>query len=243
MIEYRTMETKKNDQGGLWDMNTADANNVTRLDDLRGWSKLEKSKQQIVRHANQAALEAFHQEKESRLEVGKNLLEIREILKPRNMWIAYLKECFDMSQASGYRYIEEYVEARKQLPKPVLEIVARRAYRPAQIKRIVENFHHQKPMTDPIKIGRYLDKLERTPAPVVEPEIVYNPDTILRECVNFISNRFERLPRSMRTKIARVFIGMIMTKFGFGAVQSFEPEAIPETFRAVRGRPTKTRVA
>lgn len=221
-------------------MNTASTNAIAHLDDLRGWSKLEKNNQRIVREATAAVIEARRQEEESKLEIGKNLMEVRDILKPKNMWIAYLKESFEMSQASAYRYIEEYVAARRKLPKPVLEIVMRRAYRPAQIKRIEDN---PPPKThDPIKIGRYLDRLERTPMEVVEPEIVYNPDTILRECVNFISNRFERLPRNMRTKIARVLIGMMMTKFGFGAVQSFEPEAIPETFKAVRGRP-KTAVA
>lgn len=206
------------------------------LDDLKGWGRLEKSKQQAVRNATAATKAALTSEADSKLEVGRNLNEVRKLL-PRSMFLAWMKANFGMSRATGYRYMNHYTATSKKLPKPVLEIVMRRAYRPEQIKRIEEN----PPKTDdPVKIGRHLDKLETTPREVKSMPAP-NPDTSLKECVNFVASRFQRLSGNTTTKIGwlRALVGMLMTKFGLGTEQRFEPLAIPDGFKSIRGRRKK----
>jgi hypothetical protein len=202
---------------------------------LKGWEKLDQKTQKIAIEETYAVIGALASEAESRLEAGKHLIELRKAL-PKNMFLACMKVNFHMSQATAYRYINHYESTSKKLPKPVLDVVMRRAYRPAQIKRIEDN---PPPKTsDPIKIGRYLDKLEKTPIEM-RPEVVANPDTSLRECVNFVTSRYARLPNNSRTRLAwvRSLVGMLMTKFGLQSEQRFEPMAIPEGFKVHRGRP------
>lgn len=210
-----------------------------RLDGLKGWNKLEHHEQQVVREETKAVMEARRTEEESVLEVGKHLTELRKILEPKGMFLAHIATHFEMSRATAYRYMDRYTTASKKIPKPVLEIVMRRGYRPEQMKLLEDN---PAPKTsDPVTIRKHLDKIERMPREVKpEPPITqHSPDTFLKECINFVTNRYEKLPRNSRTRTAWVIslIGMLMTKFGWGSAQTFEPMAIPDMLKTVRGRP------
>lgn len=220
-------------------------NESPRLDDLKGWSKLEHREQQVVRNETKAVAEALDNEKESKLEAGKHLIELRKILQPHGMFLAHIAANFryddrPMGRATAYRYMDYYTETSKKLSKPVLEIVMRRGYRPEQMKLLEDN---PPPKTsDPVVIRKHLDKLERRPREVKEvPESSHHsPDTYLKEVINFAANRYDRLPRNARTRTAWVtsLIGMLLTRFGWGTAQTFEPMAIPDKFKsAPRGRP------
>jgi hypothetical protein len=206
-----------------------------KLESLKGWDKLDEKTQQTALEEAGYVLQWIQNENHSRAEVGKHFIELRKLL-PKGMFLAALRDTFHMSRATAYRYIEMYESISKKLPKPVLDVVLRRAYRPSQIKRIEDN---PPPKTsDAIRIGRYLDKLEKTPVEVKqEPQA--DTDMLLRECINFVTSRYSRLPNNSRARAAwvRSLVGMLMTKFGIGAEQRFEPMAIPEKFRVVRGRP------
>lgn len=214
---------------------------TVHLDDLNGWSNLEHHEQQLVTTATHEAIAALHNESTSQLEQGKQLAIIRKILEPHKMFLSHIRANFGMSRATAYRRIDEYEKASRRLKKPVLEVAMRRGYKTSQL-RIVED--NPPPSDNPVEIGRHLDKLERTPREVKpQPEPVrINQDVILKECINFAWSRYEKLPHNGKTRAAwvRSLMGMLMTKFGFGAGQTFEPMAIPDAFRAVpRGRPRK----
>jgi hypothetical protein len=218
-------------------MKNLESNPSVNLDTTKGWNKLKESEQKVVRDETKALTEALNLKTESELEVGRHLTELRKILEPKRMFISHLDTNFGMSRATAYRYMELYTVTKKKLPKPVLEVAMRRGYRPVQLK-IIENNPPPK-TSDPIVIGKYLDKIERMPREVKPEATPHNPDTLLKECINFASSRFDKLPRNSKTRIAwvRSLIGMLMTKFGLGTEQPFEPLAIPDTFRHSRGRP------
>jgi len=207
------------------------------LEGLKGWEKLDGKTQKAAVEASRSILESLKNENESRMEAGKHFIELRKLL-PKGMFLSSLRETFHMSRATAYRYMDGYESAAKKLPKPVMDVVMRRAYRRAQIKRIEENPPPAKVTKDPIQIGKYLDNLEKTPIEIKD-DTPANTDTLLRECVNFVSSRYARLPNNSRTRSTwvRSLVGMLMTKFGIGTEQSFEPMAIPDKFRVVRGRP------
>lgn len=216
---------------------------IAHLGDLKGWSKLEHHEQQVVREETKAVTEARRNEDESRLEVGKHLIELRKILEPHGMFLAHIKSSFGFSRATAYRYMDEYTDASKKLSKPVLEIVMRRGYRPEQMKLLQDN---PPPKTsDPVVIRKHLDKIERMPREVKPEPIHHSADTYLKECLNFVSNRYDKLPRNSRTRTAWVvsLIGMLMTKFGWGSGQTFEPMAIPDMLKTFRGRPKNSNAA
>lgn len=217
---------------------------TVHLDDLKGWSKLEQHEQQVVSTATHEVIAALHNETMSQLEQGRQLVVIRKILEPHGMFLAHVKSNFGWSRATAYRRIDEFEKASRRLKKPVLEVAMRRGYKTSQL-RIVED--NPPPSDNPIEIGRHLDKLERTPRELKQPDPVrHNPDASLKECINFAWNRYDKLPHNGKTRAAwvRSLMGMLMTKFGFGTGQTFEPMAIPEAFRAVpRGRPRIKRVA
>jgi hypothetical protein len=212
--------------------------NEVNLNGMKGWDKLDDKTKKTANEQAHAVISALRGEAESKLEAGKHLTELRKAI-PKNMFLACLRETFHMSRATAYRYMENYASTSKKLPKPILEAAMRRGYKPVLLKMMENN---PPPKTeDPVKIRKYLDKIEKTPRPVETEAIKWDSDVLLKEVVNFANSRFEKLPRNTRTRTAwvRSLIGMLMTKFGLGTEQAFDPIAIPEGFRSVRGRPKK----
>lgn len=213
---------------------------TVHLDDLRGWETLTKKNRKEIWDRTLTVLEALHGEQTSKIQIGQQLSEVRKILVLRRMWIAYLSKNFRMSNATAYRYINAYEKPLKQLPPVVLSIAMRRGYRPQQMERIIA---HPPPKTDnQIVIGRHLDKLEMMPREVREE--VIDTDLFLKESVNYVGARFDKiLTAKHRVVWVRALFGMLLTRFGFGASQSFDPMAIPHEFRLPKGRPPQAKVA
>lgn len=208
---------------------------AVRLDDLKGWSELGQLEKQLVREETQNLADALYNESQSRLIIGEHLIKLRKVLLPKHMFLIHLSLLFKMSRATAYRYIKEYEEAKKKLPKPVLEMAKRKGIKAIHIKRV--EHHPPAPKTkDPVKIEKYIDSLKSATS---HPEVIHTSDTLLKECVNFVSSRFDKLPHNGKTRTAwvRSLIGMLMTKFGMGTEQPFGPMAIPDNFRSTRGRP------
>ena len=77
--------------------------------------------------------------------------------------------------------------------------------------------------------------------PTACPSRPQNSDVLLKECINFVRSRFQRLPHSQKAKAAFIesLMGMMLATFGISSKASYGPVAVPDHFRAVRGRPRK----
>lgn len=206
---------------------TAEVNPET----FHGLSKLEPNEQDKVKAESQKLTEALRSETQSKLAVGEALVRLRDVLEPKKIFVSYLRYAFEMSVPTAYRYIEYYTTAHSKLPKPVIEMALQRGAK-IDIAAIEKN---PPPDTkDKGKIIEYLSNLRP-----VRVEVAQSPDLILKECVNFVSTRWDRLPNNQRAKVTfmRNLIGMLMTKFGTASEQTFSPMAIPDNFRTARGRP------
>jgi hypothetical protein len=204
---------------------------------FQGLAKLEPNEQDLVRREARALAHAMKGEAVSKLSIGEHLAALRKVLEPRRIFVAFLKQwsseyALPMSRATAYRYIEQYNVAYSALPSNVLEMAVRKGTK-IGTEALVSN---PPPETqDQGEIEKYLDNLKTT-----RVEVVAGPDTLLRECVNFVGTRWDKLPagdHKARTKFMGSLIGMLLAKFGVASEQSFAPMAIPDTFRAVRGRP------
>ena len=142
-----------------------------------------------------------------------------------------------MSRATAYRYMEMYDTAYSALPQPVLE---RAIQKGTKLGANVLAFGEPPTGNDATEIEKYLDGLKQN-----RVEVVPGPDILLRECVNFVGTRWEKLPNDhkSRTAFMQSLVGMLLAKFGVASEQTFYPMAIPESFRAQRGRPRITAVA
>ena len=208
----------------------------TKLESFAGWAKLAPKEQQVVRRAADSVTHALLQEGQSKIAIGESLEAIRTILHPKHLWMKFLKTQFHMSSATAYRYIEEYQAVVKALPKTVLAVAKERGFKikPGAV------FTNPPPVTDNVKeIVHYLEKMERPT--VVNPPQTVDSDMLLKECVNFVRTRFERLAGNGKTKTAfiRALIGMLLSTFGISSSASYEPIAVPGHFRAKLGRPLK----
>lgn len=180
-----------------------------------------------VRSEAQALVEALASESQSKLAIGEHLSNLRGLLKRK--FVGFLKANFDMSVATAYRYIDLYAAAKSKMPKPVLEMAVRQGVRlNAQTLK-----KSPPPKTeDKGKIQQYLASLRPT-----RVEIHKSTDLLLKECVNFVSVRYQQVPNRSKPGFQRDLIGMLMTKFGVASDQMYSPAAVPENFRVVRGRP------
>lgn len=201
---------------------------TTELEAFAGWEKLEAKEQQTVRRETDNVTEALMQEGQSKIAIGESLSTLRGILQPKHMWLALLTDRFHMSRATAYRYMEEYQKVAKALPRNVMHIARQRGFK-IKPKTLVNN---PPPITSDVsQIVHYLEKLERPV--VVNPPKTEDTDMLLKECVNFVRTRFQRLPNNQRTKQAfiRSLIGMMLSTFGIASEGSYGPMAVPAHFK------------
>lgn len=214
---------------------------TNELEAFVGWSKLQPKEQQTVRREAENVTEALMQEGQSKIAIGESLNTLRAILQPKHMWLALLKGRFHMSRATAYRYIDEYQKVAKALPKNVLTVAKQRGFK-IKAKAMAKN---PPPVTNDVsQIVHYLEKLERPV--VVNPAKTEDTDMLLRECVNFVRTRFQRLPNNHRTKATFItsLIGMMLSTFGISSQVAYSPMAVPEHFKPNPvGRPSLAKAA
>lgn len=208
---------------------------------LKGWDDLNPNDQKTVSEETAELQREIIQEGRSKLAIGEHLFHIQEILQPRRMFVAYLKN-FRFSRATAYRYIELFQAVSDKLPAPVLTIALEKGF--ARIRpEAIEN--QPPPKTEnKAKILEYLESVEKARKPVPREES-YDPDLLMKECYNFVHLRFQRLPNNHRTRTnwMRNLVGMLVTELGVSTEQNFSPVAIPESFRVKPGRPKLLKAA
>jgi hypothetical protein len=203
-----------------------------------GFGKLEPNMQDKVRQEEAKLTLAADRIEVSTMEMGEHLFNIRKILDSGRSrvfnkfllsWVRNRKR--PISRATAYRYIEEYKVAHSRVAKPVLEMALQRG-----TKLTAETLTNNPPpkTEDKTKIARYLDNLRN-----MRVEVIKSPDTITKEIVNFARSRLATIANG-KTKMAimRTVVGMLMATVGISE-QSFTPVAVPESFKAKRGRPAR----
>jgi hypothetical protein len=214
------------------------------IESLRGWIELGKKEQEQVRAETLALADAFMTGERSKMEMGQHFVAIRQILEPKRLFVKYLQwfrkqAKRKVSQASIYRYMELF-EKNQSLPHPVLEIALSHGYDRIDPVALEKN---PPPRTqDTQRIIEYLDSVQKKdkrgrPPKDAKPTIEYMPpegstDLMLKECMNFISIRLDKLPRHHKTRQAFLdsLVGMILTRLGISSAQSFAPMAITAGF-------------
>lgn len=212
---------------------------------ISGWEQLKAADENTVLVRTEATANALKSEGQSRLEAGKNLLEVREILLPLKIWVSYLRTAFHMSERTGYRYIQEYEDTAKtfQSAPKVLDIAMARGYKAVARPELVRR--NPPPKTEDMqKIVQYLDTLEESPP---EPRSNGNGDSFsledrLKICFRMVASHYDKLlGKRDRTTFARTLLSLELTKFGMGSAD-VRPAAVPEEYTS-RGRPREKKAA
>lgn len=221
--------------------------------ELPWWKKLKPDEQQTVQQESQALGQALMQHGFSKLAVGEHLGNLQAILEPKRLFVRYLRN-FHFSQRSAYRYIAGFQNARTKLPEPILRAAMARGLnmigdtKEAPLGTYTDVVRRLPPpkTEDPEKISEWIGAVEekhreRRSHPAAVDEEASDPETMMKECYRFISIRFRRLPNNSRSRAnwTKTLAGMLLADLGVGNPQSIDPVAVPEDFRAVRGRPPK----
>lgn len=225
------MTTKKNTNGG-------NGGNVNGYDlaSIKGWADLEKNEQALIRQETVEVDRARAQIGDGKMAAGEHLFRIREILEPKRIFTKFLTT-INLSRATAYRYIDLFTETRNVLPAPYLKQVMLRGTDRINMAAIAAS--PPPSTTNAVKINEYLDEMEK-PGPRIVPQ-PRDPETLRKECVNFVQSRFQALPKAGRVRPAwmRQFLGMCLTISGETQAVTIAPVAIPEGYRVTRGRPKK----
>lgn len=213
---------------------------VQSLQNIEGWAELTADERLTVKEETALFNKAMLQAGKARLAAGQHLYHVREILKPKRMWEQYLASTH-FSRATANRYIDTYTAAKTILPAPVLKVAMLRGNDTINAKLIEAT---PPPKTgNVVAINKWFDKLETGKSNKGEDRD-NKPDSLKRECYQFIHSRFQRLPHNSKTRAAWVhsLSGMLLAELGVSGAQSIEPVAVPESYRPrPKGRPAKAK--
>jgi len=233
---------------------TTASKTTPKLVSERWWEKLAPSEQTILQVESEGLAMAMLVQGYSRLAIGAHLVKAQAILEPHHVFGKFLK-LFRFTARTAYRYIQRYNNASSHLPETILrtamvrgiDISGESVEQP--LGRYTTAAKALPPPADPTdeQAGIWLDSVvkaakekndapERTDLAVPIPQ---DPDTLLKECYRFCSLRYRKLPINSRIRKTWVhhLSGMLLTDLGVGHAQSVAPIAVPEEFRAMRGRP------
>jgi hypothetical protein len=203
---------------------------------FQGWEKLEPNEQTKITVETHALEKAANTLEMSNLEIGEHLDNISLVLAPKrqfNKWLLWWLDSRKRAKSRSWAYqaLAEYQAIKNHIPKPVLEVAKERG---VKLSPLVLAQNPPPKTQDKGKILEYVNNLK--PSRV---EIAKSPETLLKECVNFVGTRWAQLPNNHKTRTAfmRSLLGMLLGKFGVASEQSFAPMAIPDNFKVQRGRP------
>lgn len=219
---------------------------VSVLSTLPGWSDLDAGVRKTIETETQQVGQALDGLVRSRLAVGEHLTRIHEILEPRRMFSGFCDHV-RLRRSVAYNAMLGYANAKTILPESVLRVAASRGVKMLGI-------HESRPLgvyTDAVKkfpppnthdtakIVEWLDAVESLRRKqsqklrAAEPD----PDELLKEAYRFLANKIERVPGRKKRAWFGQLVGFGLVQLGISNATRFEPEAPPEDFRAVVGRP------
>lgn len=220
---------------------------VETLETLPGWQDLDAASRRTVQAETQQLGQSFDGFIRSRLAVGEHFTRIHAVLEPRRMFSRFC-EAYNLNRSTANGFIASYANAKKSLPTEVLAVAAARGV------NIMGSSSDSRPLgkytdavrklpppktQDPQQIVDWLDELEtirkkaKKKAAEVEPDV----DELLKDAYRYIVLRLDRVPSRRRRAWLNRLVGMSLAKIGVASSQSFDPEAAPEDFVPVIGRP------
>lgn len=216
------------------------------LSTLAGWSDLDADVQKVVETETQQLGQAFDGLVRSRLAVGEHLTRIHTILEPKRMFSQYC-DLVRLRRSVAYNALTGYANATKSLPAPVLRVATTQGVNMLGISedrplgRYTEAVRKLPPphTTDTAKIVEWLDQVEVIRRKQVQKQAQQEPDAevLLKEAYRFVIGKIDRVPARRRRAWFERLVGMGLARIGVGQPQSFGPEAPPEEFIPVVGRP------
>ena len=214
----------------------------SEMESIPWWNSLDAAQRRAVLIETQSLTEEMERHGLSKLAIGAHLLRLRDILEPKRKFCDYLRRHFPAcSQATAYRWINNYLAAKDSLPDSFLRTAMSQGYHVIDATA-VEKLPPPK-THDRTKITAYLARLKaaRKEERAGASDADTDPELLLRESFHFISTRMSRLPRkgSVQAKWMASLIGMLLSEIGDAEEQSFRPVVVPKGFRVVRGRPKK----
>lgn len=224
------------------------------ITDQKWWKDIPQNEQIVLQSEGEKIATMLLLQGYTKLALGAHFIKVQAILEPRHLFGRFLR-LFRHTPRTAYRYIQRYKNASSHLPEMILrtalvkgiEISGESEQRP--LGKYTNAAKALPPPVDPNEeqAGIWLDSVvkaakekndtpERTDLAVPIPQ---DPDTLLKECYRFCSLRYRKLPINSRIRKTWVhhLSGMLLTDLGVGHAQSVAPIAVPEEFRAMRGRP------
>lgn len=218
---------------------------------LSWWKKLSAEDHVAVVSESKMLAQSLLHFGQAKVAIGEHLERLQGILEPHNVFQKFLKQ-FQFSKRTAYRYIAGYKNAKAALPEVVLKAAMARGINivgDTDAKPLGAYTEAVKTLPPPATLtdqqaNAYLDALEkmrketRTTATVLELP-VGDPNTLLKECLRFVSTRYKRLPVNKRTREnwATRFITMAMSEFGMTGSHTLSPLPVPADLQVHRGRP------
>lgn len=236
-----------------------------RFEELRYWHKLTEREQEIVKGESQQLAQAMMIHGGSKLSMGYHFLRLKQVLEPKRCFQKHIKELTRFPLRTVLRYIASYQNAAERLPESIIKAAMARGMnilgesdeRPLGVYTDAVQIMPPPRNPDAESAVRYLDQIEqfkkdrqvklREKNAKGEKKHVDlmakagDPDELLFKSYRSVNVFFRRLPNNVRSRRAFVekLVGMLLTDLGVANPQSFDPTAIPEGFKAVRGRPVE----
>jgi hypothetical protein len=220
---------------------------------MPGWDKLDETEQSTVLSEGHGLAHELLVHGTSRMAIGAHLYKLRNVLTPHGLYGRFLKY-FHFSKRTADRYVAGYENANKLLPEPIvraamargINIIGDTAMKPLGIYTGAVKKLPPPKNPDTVQANTWLNQIEQVrkderqaaPAGIISIEPI-DAQMALKECFRFINTRYKRLPNNSKTRSAfvRSLVGMILSELGVAGPQTFTPTAVPEDFRAQRGRP------
>lgn len=218
---------------------------------IPGWENLDTKSQALVESETQLLGESIASAGFARLAMAEHLVKIQSILEPKRMFVRYMS-VLNLKKATVYKAIKSFKHAKGAVTETTLHVAMAR-----NIPLLGE---------DPKKpLGRYSEVAKRFPEPLSptpresnlwldQLEAAYkrrqnnevprvkegdDPDVLLKACYRSFYSAMKKLPRNSRTK--RIWferlVGMCLAELGISNDITFSPQAAPEDFKPVVGRP------
>lgn len=211
------------------------------------WGELEREEQTTVKTETEHLAAAHAGQVTLRIEMGEHLTNLQGVLEPKRLFQKYLAS-LKFTPRTAYRYIGAYKAVKERVPDYALRLAAARGidlvgYQESRpFGPYTEPIAQLPPPKDPDKVGEWLDRLEekKKALPRKSSGRSPSPDASLKQAYRSVTAAFKRLPSGKgRVAWSKRLLGLLMTEFGLPA-QTIEPEAVPEGFQAVVGRPRKS---
>jgi hypothetical protein len=219
------------------------------LTTLPGWDTMPRKDQIYLEKETRALGSALHDFGQSRLAIGERLSNIQERL-PKGMFTSYLKT-FHFKRSTAYKHITSYKNAVQWMPDPILKVAMERNMpllgekddEPLGVYTVSAKRLPPPKTEDKNKINQYLDTLEedarkRSNRPK-KAGVTESEDDLLKQAYRFIAGRLEKVTARRKRQFIGRLAGMLLSDIGVSQAQSFDPEAVPEEFVPVVGRPRK----